>query len=138
MTPPPDTRLPWWRRWFGNRSERAALHFLKRRGCRIVARNYLCPGGELDAVGLDGSCLVFIEVRSTAAADPERPALSINTEKQRRMTHAARHFLHRHRLRDRICRFDVLIVCWPPDTREPLIEHYPNAFEAVGKFQMDG
>ncbi len=53
------------------------------------------------------------------------------------MTFAARHFLQRHRLRDPICRFDVLIVCWPQGQREPRIEHFPNAFEAVGKWQMD-
>ncbi len=137
MPLPALSRWPWWRRWFGNRSESAVIRYLKRRGCRILARNYLCPGGELDAVALDGSCLVFVEVRSTASPDPERPALSINPEKQRRMTHAARHFMQRHRLRDPICRFDVLIVCWPQGQREPRIEHFPNAFEAVGKWQMD-
>src|SRR2546421_4699641 len=121
------SRWPWFRRWFGDRSERAALQFLKRLGCRILKRNYLCPGGELDAVALDGRCLVFVEVRSTASADAQRPALSINTEKQRRMTHAALHFLQRHQIRDPRCRFYVLIVCWPPGAPEPRIEYFPNA-----------
>ena len=46
-------RMPWWRRWFGTRSERAAAKFLKRQGYRIVARNYSCPLGELDLIALD-------------------------------------------------------------------------------------
>ena len=130
------SRWPWWRRWFGSRSERAAEQFLRRQGYRILKRNYLCPGGELDLIALDDQCLVFAEVRSTAGTDPLRPALSIDAEKQRRMTHAATHFLHRHRLLDSICRFDVLLLCWPPEAREPAIVHHPNAFEARGRFQI--
>ncbi len=131
------SRWPWWRRWFGNRSERAAERFLRRQGYRILKRNYTCPGGELDLVALDGRALVFVEVRSTASADSSRPALSVDSEKQRRITHAAVHFIRRHRLRDPVCRFDVLLLCWPANESEPRIIHYPHAFEAVGKFQMD-
>ena len=130
------SRWPWWRRWFGDRAERAAARYLKRLGYRVHTRNYLCPGGELDIIALDGRCLVFAEVRSTAAVDPRRPILSITDEKKRRMTHAASHFLQRRGLRDPLARFDVLIVCWPPHAREPVIEHFPSAFEAIGRFQM--
>jgi putative endonuclease len=131
------SRWPWWRRWFGTRSERAAERFLRRHGYRILQRNYNCPGGELDLVALDGRMVVFVEVRSTATDDVLRPALSVNLEKQRRLTRAALHFVRRKRLRDPSCRFDVLLLCWPPHEREPRIVHYPGAFEAVGRFQMD-
>jgi putative endonuclease len=137
MPLPALSRLPWLRRWFGDRSERAAIRFLRRRGFRIHTRNYRCPGGELDVIAIDGRCLVFVEVRSTAGTDPERPILSIDAEKQRRVTRAARHFLNRRRLFDVNSRFDIVIVCWPPAERRPRIEHFPGAFEAVGKFQMD-
>ncbi len=137
MPMPALSHFPWLRRWFGNRSERAAERFLKRKGYRILRRNYLCRGGELDLVALDGRCLVFAEVRSTANTQPDIPAQSIDVEKQRRMTRAALHFIRRHRLRDPSCRYDILILCWPPDQLQPRIEHYPHAFEAVGRFQMD-
>ena len=130
------SRWPWWRRWFGDRSERAAVRFLKQLKYRIHTRNYLCPGGEIDIVALDGTSLVFAEVRSTASKDPRQPVLSITAEKKRRMTHAALHFIQKKRLRDPAARFDVLIVCWPPGEREPRIDHYPSAFEAIGRFQM--
>ena len=61
-------RKPWWRRWFGSRSERAAERFLRRLGYRVVARNYSCSHGELDLVAVDGACVVFVEVRSTGMA----------------------------------------------------------------------
>ena len=127
---------PWWRRWFGTRSERAAARFLRRLGYRVVARNYTCSLGELDVVALDGRTLVFVEVRSTATEEAERPAASVDVVKQRRLTDLALHFLRRHRLLDRPARFDVLAVCWPEGQRQPAIHHYPAAFEAVGRFQM--
>ena len=129
-------RKPWWRRWFGSRSERAAERFLRRLGYRIVARNYSCPHGELDLVALDGRCVVFVEVRSTGTEDAERPALSVDGEKQRRLTRLALHFLQKHHLLNHSARFDVLAISWPPDRAEPLIVHHANAFPAVGRFQM--
>jgi putative endonuclease len=127
---------PWWRRWFGSRSERAAAQFLKRQGYRIVARNYRCPRGELDLVALDDDCVVFVEVRSTGADDVSQPALSVDAAKQRRLTELALYFLQQHHLLGRPARFDVLALSWPAGRREPAIAHFPNAFEAVGRFQM--
>src|SRR5689334_20908411 len=94
-------RRPWWRRWFGSRSERAAERFLKRLGYRIVARNYTCPQGELDLVALDRDCLVFVEVRSTGNENTERTSASVDIAKQRRLTNLALHFLQKRRLLDR-------------------------------------
>lgn len=140
MNPPLESpaRKPWWRRWFGTRSERAAERFLKKLGYRILVRNYRCPHGELDLVALDGTCIVFVEVRSTGGPNSEKPALSVDQAKQRRLTSLALYYLQRKHLLDRAARFDILALSWPPDQREPAITHFPNAFEAVGKFQMHG
>jgi putative endonuclease len=129
-------RWPVWRRWFGTRSERAAARYLRRKGYRVLARNVNLTAGELDLVALDGRTLVFVEVRSTEGVDAERPAASVDAVKQRKLTDAALAYLHRHRLLDYPSRFDVLAVSWPPNRREPSVVHYPNAFEAVGRFQM--
>ena len=131
-----SARKPWWRRWFGTRSERAAAKFLKRLGYRIVARNFSCPLGELDLIALDGSCIVFVEVRSTEALDVEKTAASVDPEKQRRLTRMALFFLKNKCLLNHPARFDVLVVSWPTSQRQPIIEHHKSAFEAAGKFQM--
>jgi putative endonuclease len=130
------TRWPVWRRWFGNRSERAAGRFLRRLGYRILARNVILPVGELDLVALDGRTLIFVEVRSTEGGSVERPTLSVDAAKQRKLTDVALAFLQKHRLLDHPARFDVVAVSWPANQREPHMVHYPNAFEAVGRFQM--
>jgi putative endonuclease len=129
-------RIPFWRRWFGTRAERAAARYLKRLGYRLLARNYVCKIGELDLVALDGDCVVFVEVRSTERPSLVRPALSVDAAKQRKLTDLAVHFLQRYRLLDRPARFDILALSWPPDQNEPRIEHHKNAFEATGRFQM--
>ena len=129
-------RKPWWRRWFGTRSERAAARFLRARGMRILARNYFCASGEMDLIAADGRTVVFVEVRSTGGSDLAETATSVDSEKQRRLTDVALDFLGRHRLLGHAARFDVLLLAWPEGQREPHIEHFANAFEAVGRFQM--
>jgi putative endonuclease len=129
-------RKPWWRRWFGTRSERAAARYLRRLGYRILAQNYTCPRGELDLVALDGACIVFVEVRSTGSDEVSRPATSVDLAKQKRLTDLAVYYLREHRLLNQEARFDVLAVAWPPQQREPLMRHFRSAFEAVGRYQM--
>ena len=132
----PSPSKPFWRRWFGSRSERAAAKFLKTKGLRIVARNFSCPMGELDIIALDGSVIVFVEVRSTEDGDDSGPAASVDFAKQRRLTQLALYFLKKKKLLEHPARFDVLTVSWPPNRKDPQIVHHVNAFEAVGKFQI--
>src|SRR5437016_12498813 len=91
--PPPPAgdfaRWPWWRRWFGRRSERAAARFLRSLGYRILAANVADPAGELDLIALDGQTLVIVEVRSTESADLERAAASVDLRKQRQVSNSA-------------------------------------------------
>lgn len=142
LTPPPPvsfSRWPWWRRWFGDRSERAAAKFLAGTGLRILARNVADPQGELDLIAWDRGTqeLVIVEVRSTASPDLHRPLDSVNYTKQKRLTEAALRFLARRRLLGTTkVRFDVLAVSWPPTAGEPVCHHVRHAFEAVGRHQM--
>jgi putative endonuclease len=136
VSAPSPARKPWWRRWFGTRSERAAARFLRKAGFRILARNYSGPLGEIDLIALDDRCIVFVEVRSTGSDDPTRPAESVNDAKQRRLTDLALDYLRRHHLLEHSARFDVLAMSWPAGQREPTIVHHRQAFEAVGRWQM--
>ena len=142
--PPVDeprfTRWPLWRRWFGRRSERAAAKFLRSLRYRVLAANVSDPAGELDLLAIDGQTLVVVEVRSTALNTPEaltNTAASVDRLKQRRITDAALRFLAARRMLGKIAvRFDVIVIGWPSQATEPTIRHFPNAFEAVGRYQM--
>lgn len=129
-------RWPFWRRWLGSRSERAAARFLRQLGYRILAANQSDRRGELDLIALDRTTIVIVEVRSTSTTDPLLPAASVDHRKQRKLTEAAVRFLSRRRLLGVNVRFDVIAIAWPDGQRESTIVHYPNAFEATGRFQM--
>jgi putative endonuclease len=47
----------------GRWGEDRASSFLAARGYRILARNVRLPGGEIDAICLDGPTLVIVEVK---------------------------------------------------------------------------
>jgi len=130
------TREPWWRRWFGSRSERAAERYLVGRGMRILARNVAYRDGEIDIVAEDAGAVVFVEVRSTEGDDFEKISQSVNAAKQRKLTQAALAWLTEAGLLEHSARFDVVLISWPPGVREPRIEHLPHAFEATGRWQM--
>lgn len=125
-----------WKRWFGQRSERAAARFLRKLGWRIVAANVSDAQGEIDLLAIDGDTLVIVEVRSTSTADPQLPAASVNYVKQKKLTEATVRFLGRRGLLGISYRFDVLALAWPPGQREPTVLHLRHAFEPTGKFQL--
>jgi len=130
------TTHPWWRRWFGYRSERAAAQFLCKLRYRILQHNFSCELGEIDIVAMDGPCIVFVEVRSTEAADVQMPALSVDFKKQKKLTSLSLMYLKQKRLLESPARFDVLAISWPAGQPEPLMVHYPNAFEPTDRWQM--
>ena len=94
-----------WNRWLGDRGEREAARFLRRRGLRVLIRGYRTDQGEVDLIARDGDTLVFVEVKSRRQGEP---AEAVTPEKQRRLTLAALHFLRRHDLLEQPCRFDVV------------------------------
>jgi putative endonuclease len=120
-------------RWLGDRGERTASGYLRAKGLRIIVRGYRTNLGEIDLVARDDDTVVFVEVKTRRQGEP---ALAVTLEKQRRITLAALHFLKRYGLLEQRCRFDVVTVIWPDDHHDPVIEHFPHAFEAVGHGQM--
>jgi putative endonuclease len=120
----------------GQRGEAAAARYLRRRGYKVLARGDRFGPGELDLVMLDRRTIVFVEVKTRESADAGHPAEAVDDAKQRRLTRLAVTFLKRHRLLEYPARFDVIAVTWPAGKRRPTIEHFKNAFDAVGKWEM--
>lgn len=122
----------------GQRGEAAAARFLKKKGYILVARSDRMRLGEIDLVAVDGRTVVFVEVKTRRSHDSGHPAEAVDEDKQRRLTRLALTYLKRHNLLEYPARFDVVAVTWADDRREPVIEHFPNAFEAVGQWQLFG
>ena len=120
----------------GQRGEAAAVRYLRRRGCKILARGDRYGPGELDIVALDRNTIVFVEVKTRQDHAAGHPSEAVDEAKQRRLTRLAVTFLKRHRLLEYPARFDVIAITWPADKWFPTIEHIQNAFEAVGKWEF--
>ena len=121
-------------RLLGERGERAAARYLKRHGMRILLRGYRTEQGEIDLIAqCDGDTLVFIEVKARRQGVP---AEAVTPEKQRRLTNVAFQFMRKYNVLEVRSRFDVVAIVWPDDRNPPHIEHFRNAFEPVGRWQM--
>lgn len=48
----------------GKRGEEIAVHFLKSKGFTIVEHNFRKSHGDIDIIAREGSCLVFVEVKT--------------------------------------------------------------------------
>ncbi|SDF83186.1 YraN family protein [Paraburkholderia phenazinium] len=89
--------------------EAHALVFLQRQRLRLVARNVVCRGGEIDLVMRErDGVLVFVEVRARARQSYGGAAASIGWQKRQRLVRAARYFLATRVGNAPACRFDVV------------------------------
>lgn len=118
------------RKNLGRRGERIAERFLKRAGCRILARNAESPFGEVDLVARDKrlGTVIFAEVKTRSDESVARGEHAVGRTKQRHIVRAAQWFIRRKRLpQDTPIRFDVLAVTFD-ETGAPQVRHTPAAF----------
>ena len=97
-------------RELGAAGEEAACAFLRRRGYRIIERNYRCPFGELDVIAAKGGMLVFCEVKTRRGGDIEEALGAVDERRRRRMGRAASFYLSERGEGYGGCRFDVIAL----------------------------
>ena len=107
-----------------------ACRTLRRAGIRIVARNYVCPHGEIDIVGLDGDTLVFVEVKARLSDQLADPEVNVTAAKRARLIAAARSFIAQTDCFNLPARHDVISIVLP-ERGKPQIEHFVDAFPAA-------
>ncbi len=106
----------------GNEGEDQAAAYLQKNGYRIIARNFLAVGGELDIVAQYQKTLVFVEVKTRASSAFGGPLAAVTRTKQERLARAAAQFIKANAPKFDSIRFDVICVL------SGQIEHIPNAF----------
>ncbi len=136
-------RLPW-KRGNGSRApvrfpsravfaaycEDLAAGFLRRRGYRILSRNYRTRGGEIDIVAAAGKEIVFVEVKGKRGEDFGTPEEMVDRRKMACIVSAALVYLGGAETESAGCRFDVITVRHSP--AGSIIEHVKGAFDARG------
>ena len=121
------------RQRLGRTAEDLVAARLASAGWELVERNARSRYGELDIVALDGRTLVFVEVKAARAGTafgPERPVLSVDFRKQRRIRRLATTWMGERRdlpHYDEI-RFDAVGVTFGPAGDVADYEHIAGAF----------
>jgi len=111
----------------GKKGEEVALRFLKKRGYRIIEKNYVCKLGEMDIIAKEKDTLVFIEVKTRTSTAFGPPQLAVNASKQRQLSKVALNYLKEKHLEDVKARFDVVAILLGQKGEE--IELIKDAFD---------
>jgi putative endonuclease len=111
----------------GKRGEEIAIRFLKKKGYRILIRNYVCKLGEMDIIAREKDTLAFIEVKTRTSTTFGPPQLAVNSTKQMQLSKVALYFLKEKKLEEVKARFDVVAILLGPKGEE--IELIKDAFD---------
>ena len=116
------------RQILGDKGEKQAARYLKKKGYKIVTSNYKCQYGEIDLIARDADILIFIEVKTRTSCDFGGPAAAVDFRKQKQISKVAHHYLVTHHNDDVDARFDVISIL-SPNGKKTEIEHIINAFD---------
>ena len=113
----------------GARGEKLAARFLKRKGYKVLYRNFEpARGGQIDLVCRDDDTLVFVEVKSRRSDERQRPVDSLHSDQKRRISRGALTWLRMLDNPDIPFRFDVVEVILA-EAEKPRLELIQNAFQ---------
>ena len=118
---------------FGNKNlgtlgEDAAADFLKKKGYKIIERNFRCKYGEIDLIVTKDEFIVFIEVKSRKANEQKTsPLISVTSAKKEKLRLLGSFFLQAKTIQSRQPRFDVIGITFQKNNQIDL-EHIENAF----------
>lgn len=79
-------------RKFGSLGEKAALHYLRNKGYRILHTNWYCQWGEIDLVAKKGGQLVFFEIKTRQSNVLE----TISPGKMKRLSRSVQFYVQRY------------------------------------------
>ncbi|MHB8156268.1 MAG: YraN family protein [Desulfocucumaceae bacterium] len=111
----------------GRAGEDAAVKYLKKKGMRVLHRNYWCRLGEIDIVAMDGPYMVFVEVRTKAGGAFGLAQESITKKKIHKIRQVASCYIQWQRVGDIPLRIDVVAVLTDLAGSIVSIDHILNA-----------
>lgn len=123
------------RQILGARGEKAAARYLRRRGYKILLKNFRSGKAEVDLVARHKDWLVFVEVKTRETEQFGAPSEAVDRDKQRNLSKAALDYL-RMLGNPRIhFRFDIVEVIIAKGSKKPDdIRVIQNAFDLSEPF----
>ena len=113
----------------GLQFEKLAEKHLRKHGCRTVEKNFRCRSGEIDLIVIDGSTLVFVEVKFREDERFGRAVEMVTPLKQRKLVNTAQYYLQqRKRFMLMDARFDIVGITRASSKNEMQIDWIKGAF----------
>ncbi len=98
------------------------------KGCKVLARNFETPYGEIDLVAEDSNGLLFIEVKTRSSDTFGQPETAVNFRKVKHMKDSAQWYIQEHADKEANWQIDVVaIVVNPKDWQQAKVEWFENA-----------
>jgi putative endonuclease len=94
----------------GKYGEDLAVTFLLKLGYKIIDRNFRIRGGEIDIIALDGSIVVYVEVKTRSTHQFGTPEESITFYKLRFLERASKFYRSSHNNLPQQERIDVVAI----------------------------
>lgn len=106
----------------GVSGETLACNYLKKKGYKLIERNYKNKIGEIDIIASKKNMIVFVEVKTRETTMFGNPSEAVDYHKQNKIHKVSKRFLQENKLTDVPCSFDVIEVVGDK------INHIENAF----------
>jgi len=120
---------------FGSFTEGLAEEFLKKRGYKILGRNYRKPWGEVDIIAEKSDhssdkkgIIIFVEVKASDSPAPKgfEPEKRVNDDKIKRIKRAAQTYIQQNNLDDRSWQIDLIAIELDKDRGVAKTTHFKN------------
>ncbi len=115
------------RKQFGKQGEELAVTFLRKKGYKVIERNFRTRTGEIDIIAKHRDRIVFVEVKTRRSGRYGNPKFAVTAQKKRKISMVALEYLKKHHTIQTPARFDVVAIQSSKDAET--VEIIPNAFE---------
>ncbi len=85
------------RQKYGQESEIIVMNFLKKKGYKIIERNFRTKYGEIDIIAKDNGTLAFIEVKARKTSTFGSPKESITYAKKKKTLQISSYLFKKHK-----------------------------------------
>lgn len=113
----------------GRRGETLTAWIYRLQGYRILGRNVVERGVEIDLIARRGRSIAFIEVKTRSSELGGEPWEAVSDRQKERLFLAAEQFVRRTGGTGIVTRFDVVAILW--ERLVPSVKIYRNAYLAM-------
>lgn len=116
------TQKNFYKKLFGGIGEKKSAKFLKKKGYKILEKNYKTKIGEIDIIAEKDGVIVFVEVKTRTDDSFGYAAEAVDRRKREKYFKVATEYLLKKQKIDSACRFDIIAI------ENDEINHIENAF----------